>query len=171
MQGECLPTQTTPPACWGCVAELWCFSLLHRSETRQTLCEEHFLICLNQYFIIIINTYDSVLSSNINVLLEFEHEVMTKTWPLPENLPSPQPQDPDGAVVAEAPPTDENPCQVQDELWRVRLGPAGTRDPGATQRDQHLSDHLNGGRSASLQQWPLLTWWVIDCGLINEGRF
>lgn len=79
MQGECLPIQTTPPACWGCVAELWCFSLLHRSETRRTLCEEHFLICLNQYFIII-NTYDWVQSPNISVLLKFEHEVMTETW-------------------------------------------------------------------------------------------
>lgn len=56
---------------------------------------------------------------------------------------SPQPQDPEGAVVAEAPSTDENPGQVQDELRRVRLRPAGTRDPSASQREQHLGGHLN----------------------------
>lgn len=44
--------------------------------------------------------------------------------------------------MAEAPPTDEDPGQVQDQLRRVRLRPAGTRDPRAGQRERH---HLRGG--------------------------
>lgn len=52
--------------------------------------------------------------------------------------------------MAEAPPTHENPRQVQDELRRVRLRPAGARDPGPTQREQHLCDHLSHRRRTSL---------------------
>lgn len=40
---------------------------------------------------------------------------------------SPQTQDSQGAVVAEAATADEDPGQVQDQLRCVRLGPAGTR--------------------------------------------
>lgn len=49
-------------------------------------------------------------------------------------MPPFQTQDPKGPVVVEAPPPDENPGQVQDELRRVRRRPAGTRDPSSAQR-------------------------------------
>lgn len=55
--------------------------------------------------------------------------------------------------MAEAPPTDENPGKVQDELRRVGRGPAGTRDARATQRQQDAGDHLK--RRASLPQRQL----------------
>lgn len=122
MQGECSPTRRTPPVCWGCVAELWCFSPCHSSVTRPTSCEcycpQHFQCA-------------TPLSASDR----------------PGVFLSPQPQDPEGAVVAEAPSADENPRQVQDELRRVRLRPAGARDPDPTQRDQHLCDHLNRRRA------------------------
>lgn len=41
-QAECLLTRRTPPVCWGCVAELWCFSPSLSSGTRLTLCKKHF---------------------------------------------------------------------------------------------------------------------------------
>lgn len=41
-QAECLLTRRTPPVCWGCVAELWCFSPSRSSGTRRTLCKKHF---------------------------------------------------------------------------------------------------------------------------------
>lgn len=63
--------------------------------------------------------------------------------------------------MAETPSADENPGQVQDELRRVRLRPTGTRDPGPTQRQQHLVSHLNCG-PASLQQQQRLH--QADCG-------
>lgn len=42
LQAECLLTRRTPPVCWGCVAELWCFSPSLSSGTRLTLCKKHF---------------------------------------------------------------------------------------------------------------------------------
>lgn len=42
LQGECLPTRTTPPACWGCGSELWSSSRWRSSATRPTLCKRHF---------------------------------------------------------------------------------------------------------------------------------
>lgn len=42
LQAECLLTRRTPPVCWGCVAELWCFSPSRSSGTRLTLCKKHF---------------------------------------------------------------------------------------------------------------------------------
>lgn len=65
---------------------------------------------------------------------------------------APQSQGPQGPVVAEATSTDEDPGQVQDQLRRVRRGPAGTRDPRQTQRQQDSGDHLK--RRASLRQPP-----------------
>lgn len=72
---------------------------------------------------------------------------------------SPQPQDPHRAVVAEAPPSDEDTGQVQDQLRHVRLGPAGAREPGATQGQQHLGDHLSrpGERPAETSHADLTT--------------
>lgn len=37
MQGKCSLTPRTPPACWGCAAGPWCFSLSLSSERRPTL--------------------------------------------------------------------------------------------------------------------------------------
>lgn len=39
LQGECSPTRTTPPACWGCGAELWSSSRWRSCATRPTLCK------------------------------------------------------------------------------------------------------------------------------------
>lgn len=63
-----------------------------------------------------------------------------------------QPQDPDGAVVAEAPSRDENPGQVRDRLRHVRLGPAGTRVPGPAQRERLHGFHLIRLQQAALPQ-------------------
>lgn len=40
LQEECLPTPTTPPACWGCGAELWSSSRWRSCVTRPTLCKK-----------------------------------------------------------------------------------------------------------------------------------
>lgn len=50
----------------------------------------------------------------------------------------------------EAPPPDEDPGQVPDELRHVGRGPAGARDACATQRQQDSGNHLK--RRASLPQ-------------------
>jgi len=50
-----------------------------------------------------------------------------------------QTSDPQGAVVAEAPPPHEDPGQVQDELRRVRLRAAGAPDSRLAQGGHHLS--------------------------------
>lgn len=42
LQGECSPTRTTPPACWGCGSELWSSSRWRSFATRPTLCKRHF---------------------------------------------------------------------------------------------------------------------------------
>lgn len=56
---------------------------------------------------------------------------LRKVFALPSCISSPcfplQTQDSQGAVVAEAATADEDPGQVQDQLRRVRLRPAGTR--------------------------------------------
>lgn len=54
--------------------------------------------------------------------------------------------------MAQAPSLDENPGQVQDELRRVRRRPAGTRDPGAAQRERRLGRDLNHCQTALLPQ-------------------
>ena len=41
--------------------------------------------------------------------------------------------------MAEAPPPHEDPGQVPDQLRRVRLRPAGARDPRPAQGGRHLS--------------------------------
>lgn len=53
MQGECLPTPTTPPACWGCGAELWSSSRWRSCVTRPTLCKESVDCRLSTCFLLV----------------------------------------------------------------------------------------------------------------------